>query len=237
MNIRDAARSLALNLGYEVRRTGSHFEKRPIDFLRSRNIDLVIDVGANIGQHGKRLRQEGYAGWIVSFEPIAAAYEELAALASKDPRWKAMNMALGDNEGVANINVSQKSVFSSILPQLPAATTFASAAQVVRSESVRVARLDDIFAELPRSKAAYLKIDTQGYERQVLSGARECLSSFLGVQMELPIIHLYEGTWKFHEAVAYMSDQGFEISNIVPVNYDQADPVSLVEVDCIFRRR
>jgi FkbM family methyltransferase len=238
MNIRDAARSLALHLGYDIRRTGSHFEKRPIDFLRSRNIDLVIDVGANIGQHATRLRQEAYAGWIVSFEPTAAAYEELAALASKDGRWKAINMALGDNEGVANINVAQKSVFSSILPQLPAATTFAlEGAQVVRSESVRIARLDDIFAELPSSKAPYLKIDTQGYERQVLLGARECLSRFLGVQMELPIMHLYEGTWKLHEAVAYMSDQGFEISNIVPVNYDHTDTVSLIEVDCVFRRR
>ncbi len=237
MNMRDAAKSLALNLGYEIRRTGSHFHKRPIDFLRSRNIDLVIDVGANVGQYAQSLRNDAYAGWIVSFEPIAAAYEELAALANKDARWKALNMALGDKEGVANINVSQSPVFSSIFPQLPAATKFSSAAQVVRSESVRVARLDDIFAELPTSKAAFLKIDTQGYERQVLLGAPERLSSFLGVQMELPIMHLYEGTWKFHEAVAYMSDVGFEISNIVPVHYDETDTASLVEVDCIFRRK
>jgi FkbM family methyltransferase len=237
MSMRDSAKSLALNLGYDIRRTGSHFYKRPIDFLRSRNIDLVIDVGANVGQYGKSLRTDVYAGWIVSFEPIAAAYEELAALANKDARWKAINMALGENEGLAKINISHAAVFSSILPQLPAATAFDAEAQVVRSESVRVARLDDIFAELPRSKAAFLKIDTQGYERQVLLGARECLSSCLGVQMELPIIHLYEGTWKFHEAVAYMSDLGFEISNIAPVNYDQTDTVSLVEVDCIFRRR
>jgi FkbM family methyltransferase len=237
MSMRDAAKSLALNLGYDIRRTGSHFYKRPIDFLRSRNIDLVIDVGANVGQYGKSLRKDAYAGWIVSFEPIAAAYEELAALASKDPRWKAMNMALGDNEGLAKINISQAAVFSSILPQLPAATAFDAEAQVVRSESVRVARLDDIFAELPKSKATFLKIDTQGYERQVLLGAQERVSSFLGVQMELPIVHLYDGTWKFHEAVAYMSDLGFEISNIVPVSYDPADTVSLIEVDCIFLQK
>jgi FkbM family methyltransferase len=237
MNIREAAKSLALNLGYEIRQTGSHFYKRPIDFLRSRNIDLVIDVGANVGQYAESLRKDAYAGWIVSFEPTAAAYEDLAALAKKDGQWKAINMALGDNEGVTKINVSQSSVFSSILPQLPAATAFSSEAQVVRSESVRVARLDDLSAELPQSKAAFLKIDTQGYERQVLSGATECLSRVLGVQMELPIMHLYEGTWKFHEAVAYMSDLGFEVSNIAPVNYDQTDTVSLAEVDCIFRRR
>jgi hypothetical protein len=71
MNIRGAARSLALSLGYDVRRTGSFNDndyRRPIHFLRSRNIDLVIDVGANVGQYAESLRKAGYAGWIVSFE-------------------------------------------------------------------------------------------------------------------------------------------------------------------------
>src|SRR5271165_3965632 len=98
MNIRGAAKSLALNLGYDIRRLGNYLYKEPIDFLRSRNIDLVIDVGANVGQYAKGLRKDAYAGWIVSFEPIAAAYKELAALADKDAQWKAMNMALGDDE-------------------------------------------------------------------------------------------------------------------------------------------
>jgi hypothetical protein len=69
-------------------------------------------------------------------------------------------------------------------------------------------------------------------------GASKCFSNFVGVQMELPIIHLYhQGTWRLHEAVAYMSERGFEISNILPVNYDSSDTVSLVEVDCVFCRR
>jgi FkbM family methyltransferase len=235
--IRDAARSWARSLGYDIRRSDSRFYKRPIDFIRSRDIDLIVDIGANVGQYGENLRKEGYAGWIVSFEPVAATYETLAVRASRDGRWKALNMALGEHEGTTEINVSESSVYSSILPQLPAAATFSSDASVIRTESIRIARLDDIFAELPQSKAAFLKIDTQGYERQVLSGASERLSHFAGVQMELPIIHLYEGTWRFHEAVAYMSERGFEISNITPVNYDQTDKVALVEVDCIFRRR
>jgi FkbM family methyltransferase len=235
--IKDTARSFARSFGYDIRRTGWHGERRPIDFIRSRNIDLVVDIGANLGQYGENLRKEGYAGWIASFEPTTAAFKALASRASSDRRWRALNMALGENEGTAEINVSESSVFSSILPQRSAATTFSSQAAVISVEAVRVARLDDIFAELPQSKAAFLKIDTQGYERQVLLGASERLSHFAGVQMELPIIHLYEGTWRFHEAVAFMSERGFEISNMLPVNYDPGDTASLVEVDCIFRNR
>lgn len=234
--IQDTTRSFARSLGYEIRRTGPHRFKRPIDFIRSRNVDLVIDVGANVGQYGEDLRREGYAGWIVSFEPTAAAYKALATNASRDGRWKILNMALGETGGTAEINVSEASVFSSILPLRPAATAFSSQAAVVRVESIRLARLDDVFAELPKNKSPFLKIDTQGYERQVLSGATNCLSHFVGVQMELPIIPLYEGTWKFHEAVAHMDQRGFEVSNIMPVNYDQTDTASLVEVDCVFYR-
>jgi Methyltransferase FkbM domain len=146
-------------------------------------------------------------------------------------------MALGETAGTTEINVSEASVFSSILPQRPAATAFSSQAAVVRVESIRLARLDDVFAELPQSKFPFLKIDTQGYERQVLSGAEKCLARFVGVQMELPIMQLYEGTWRFHEAIAFMSERGFEISNLMQVNYDPTDTASLVEVDCIFYRR
>jgi FkbM family methyltransferase len=235
--IRDTARSLARNQGYEIRRIGSHQDKRPIDFIRSRNVDLVVDVGANVGQYAENLRKEGYAGWILSFEPTSAAHEALETRAGKDGRWKTLNVAVGEAEGTTDINVSENSVFSSILPQRSAATTFDSHAAVVRVESVRVARLDDLFADLPQGKAPFLKIDTQGYERQVLSGASKCLSRFVGVQMELPIVQLYEGTWRFHEAVAFMNERGFEISNLLPVNYDPADPVSLVEVDGIFYRK
>ena len=163
-------------------------------------------------------------------------YDVLAARAAADPRWKVLNLAFGEKQGVAQINVSEASVFSSIRPQLPAAAAFNPESRVIRQETIRIARLDDAFAEFPKGRA-FLKIDTQGYEEQVLMGGASCISEFLGVQMELPIIHLYEGTWRFHEAIAYMNEQGFEISNIAPVNYDRADPMSLLEVDCVFRLR
>jgi hypothetical protein len=69
--IRDTAKSFARSLGYDIRKIGWHFDKRPIDFIRSRNVDLVVDVGGNTGQYAESLRNDGYAGWIVSFEPCS----------------------------------------------------------------------------------------------------------------------------------------------------------------------
>ncbi|MEI6666735.1 MAG: FkbM family methyltransferase [Acidobacteriota bacterium] len=234
--IRHGVKSAVRSLGYDIRQVDSYVNLRPADFIRSRNIDVVVDVGANVGQYAEQLRHDGYTGWIVSAEPVRATYDALASRAAADSRWRTMNLAFGEQAGIAQINVSQMSEFSSCLTQLPAAQAFVPEARVLRQESITVARLDDAFAEFPAGRA-YLKIDTQGFEEQVLKGGAACLSNFLGIQMELSVVHLYEGTWRFHEAVAYMVERGFEISNILPVNFDPADQVSLLEVDCIFRRR
>lgn len=233
---RDQLRSLMRSFGYEIRRIDSYFQRRPIDFIRSRNIGVVVDIGANTGQYAERLRRDGYAGWIISAEPVGATYEVLAAHAATDPRWKVLNLAYGEKDGVAQINVSEASVFSSLHPPLSTAAALYPGSRVVRQETVRIVRLDKVFPDFPKGRA-FLKIDTQGYEEQVLRGGAGCISEFLGVQIELPIIHLYEGTWRFHEAIAFMNERGFEISTIVPVNFDPADPMSLLEVDCVFRRQ
>ena len=110
---------------------------------------------------------------------------------------RALNMALGENEGIAEINVSEGSDFSSFLPQLPATRIFDPQARVIRIESIRVARLDHVFAELPQRAAAFLKIDTQGYERQVLLGASECLSDFVASRWNSPLSIFMKGLGGF----------------------------------------
>lgn len=229
--------------GLEVRRVGfSRLELRRIDFSRNvmgfiadRKIDVVLDVGGNVGQFGASLRRKGYRGKIVSFEPIASVYQVLAARAEADGDWETNNFALGANPESLDINVSEASVFSSILPSTIAAAHFNDTATVTHVETIEVRCLDDICSGL--SGNVLLKIDTQGYERQVLEGGRTVLPMMKGVLMELPIIHLYERTWRFHEAIEYMADAGFVPAQIHPVSYHSADEVSLVEVDCLFRPR
>jgi len=206
-----------------------------MDFVRDRSVDVVLDVGANVGQFGGLLRVKGYQGKIVSFEPIHAVYQELAVKAAEDGNWEANNFALGAKSENTVINVSHSSVFSSILPSTDAAARFDDQAAVSHTETIEVRKLDDV--GLATSDAILLKIDTQGFEREVLEGGRHLLPRVKGVLMELPIVHLYERTWQFHEAVEFMSDAGFVPAQIHPVNYHSADQVSLVEVDCLFRPR
>lgn len=233
--VRRRVRKIVQSFGYDIRAVDAYSHKRPIDFIRSRQIDVVVDVGANTGQYAGKLRESGYRGWIISLEPVLATFQLLKAHAAGDSRWTTLQTALGRDSGTATINVSEASVFSSIRKQAPAATNFNREARVVAQEIIDIQRLDDLFPKLPRGRR-FLKIDTQGFEKDVLEGGRECLARFAGVQMELPIRHLYQDVWHFDEAVSFMRALGFGISNIIPISYDHDDPASLLEVDCIFRR-
>jgi FkbM family methyltransferase len=219
--------------GYDLHRIG--FCRDLMDFIRARDIDAVLDVGANVGQFGQSLRARGYRGQIVSFEPVASVHDALAVTAAADGNWQTNNFALGATAGRAAIHVAAMSEFSSILGFTAAAERHEREARVTRDETIEVRTLDEVY---PTGAAGVLlKIDTQGYERQVLEGGSRALTMLRGVVMELPIVHLYEGTWRFHEAIAFMADAGFVPAQIHPVNYHAGDSVSLIEVDCLFRRR
>src|ERR1700752_2203663 len=78
--------------------------------------ECVLDVGANAGQYGERLRGHGYRGWILSFGAGRAGVQGLAGRAARDERWRAFNFALGardETRTIAVANVSQLSSFRS----------------------------------------------------------------------------------------------------------------------------
>ena len=226
--IRRALRSFDL----DIVRIGS----RPsvIDFLFDRKIDLVLDVGANEGQFASSLRQHNYTGRIMSFEPIASVFEKLAISARNDPKWNIYNVALGAKAERTDIHVSVHSTFSSLRPLTEAATKHEQSAAVDHIEQIEIRTLDDV---LPNpSGNILLKIDTQGFEQEVLQGARATLPALRGALMELPIVQFYHGNWSIQEALGFMAQAGFVPAQIHPVNYHSQDKFSVVEVDCLFRR-
>ena len=90
-----------------------------VSSLRKFEIDLVLDVGANKGQFASEIRHCGYAGRIVSFEPLSQAHGELLQSSAGDPMWDTYpRCALGDHDGEAEINIAGNSHSSSIMPML-----------------------------------------------------------------------------------------------------------------------
>jgi FkbM family methyltransferase len=205
------------------------------DFIDGHAITQVIDVGANIGQFGESLRRAGYCGKILSYEPSKAEFEVLSQKAKTDGNWDAFHCGLGASPGTAVLHISKLSVFNSVLELSSVARLHDERMAVERSEEIAIRTLDEIAATLQGN--ILLKIDTQGYERQVLEGGRESLARMAGILLELPVIHTYEGEWEFHEGLKYMADLGFVPAQIQAVGYHGVDRASAVEFDCLFRPR
>lgn len=207
-----------------------------IAFIAARQVDLVLDVGASRGHFGALLRSQGYRGNILSFEPVAASFARLRQRIAGDPDWSAMSCAIGEKDGTISLNISERPAFSSAKTLSALAPAFAAKSRVIATETVELCRLDSIKA-CDCGKRLFVKVDTQGFEQEVVAGAHGLFDKIVGLQLELPVEHLYEDVWSFAEAVATMENLGFALAQIRPVNALHDDPTSAIEFDCIFRRR
>lgn len=183
--------------------------------LSAQRVDTVFDVGAARGAFARELRQFGYTGRIVSFEPMAAAHADLAAASTADAGWTAVHSALGDTPGRQTINVASNSDSSSLLAMEDEHRRAAPHVDYVGQEEIDVVRLDDVAPSYLRAGSrAFLKIDTQGFEKQVLAGGSATLASCVGLQLELSFVPLYAGGMLIDEAVSFAYDAGFEMATI-----------------------
>ena len=205
------------------------------------NIDCVFDVGANTGQFRDLLREDvQYAGPIQSFEPVSGNIATLRERARSDPAWRIWPWALGRETQTQTINIYSSPGLSSLLePDLDAMHKLLprSDTQITGSEQVSVRRLDEVFAEVTAGlsfKNIFMKLDTQGYDLDVIAGAGRALAKVSALQTELSILPIYQTIPDYKVALQTLAAEGFEISGIFPVTHDHS--LRLVEMDCVMVR-
>jgi FkbM family methyltransferase len=182
------------------------------------------------------VRRNGYEGRIVSFEPLADAYGRLEERSRSDPRWDCVRLALGDTDGSAEIHVAGNSMSSSLLDMEPLHLRAAPKSAYVGTESVPIARLDSIWADIAGdADRVYLKMDVQGYELNVLGGAALCLSTVACVEAELSLAPLYRDQADFREVIAHLEKQGFRLFALEPC-FEHPQSGQMLSMDGIFSR-
>lgn len=183
-----------------------------IQELRKYKIDTVLDVGANSGQYGVKLRQYGFDKSIISFEPLQDAFNQLQYRAGKEKNWICNNFALGDKDERTRIEVAGNSYSSSLLPMLQSHIDSAPDSKPVGYQDIVVKRLDSVFTqEFFSLKNIFLKIDTQGYEMNVLKGAHDLLKYVKGVQVEMSFVQLYEKQALFPDVYEFLIQRGMKM--------------------------
>lgn len=219
-------------------RHGQRITRYPIlQFLRDQGIDCVVDVGANTGQFALDLRRMGYAGRIESFEPLPIEYTILAKTAANDSLWNVHNYALGSKNEMRDILISTNSPSSSFLPLNQDIVADFVDLSVKDTKSVSIRRLDDIFDDICKaSSRVYMKIDTQGFERDVIAGAEETLGSLTMIQMEMSLVENYAGEAIVEEMLAMMRRLGFDPWWIID-GFRNPSTLQMYQCDFIFANR
>ena len=206
--------------------------------IEREQVDCVIDVGAHEGETGRRLRETGWTGPIVSFEPVAATFERLSDAAEGDPAWIVHHLALGRVAATQRINLTTGTTFSSFLePNATATRLWPQWTQTPADEEVEIARLDEVLASAIGGFMAdriFLKLDTQGYDLEVLAGAAGVLDRVVAIQSELSLQPIYEGAPTYLVALAAFRDAGFAFTVFYRVTRDPA--WRIVEYDAVMIR-
>jgi FkbM family methyltransferase len=191
---------------------GSRLETLPAD-MRGRVLGLVVDVGANEGQWLTSFLRFVRASRVEVFEPIPACVAQLRTSFAGAPYVSIHQAAVGDQAGTVTLNVTEGTTFSSVLPPAPEmAHAYSHGVTSIHEQiTVPLVTLDEA---LPDTPVDLLKIDVQGFERQVIAGAERTLASTRAVLMEANYQHHYNGDALLPELWQLLAQHGFGLWSI-----------------------
>jgi FkbM family methyltransferase len=207
-----------------------------LGLLNRLEVDCVLDIGAFTGTYGRMLRDLGYRGRIVSFEPASENFNLLVREADGDGAWETRRIAVGSAAGTLELHLTGMPGSNSLLA--PNAYALGEMPRFFRrrgSEEVEVTIVDDVFEESTDGAASvFLKVDTQGFDLEVIRGAASSLERLAAVQVELAFQRTYEGQPSYLELLAALDERGFAPALLFPTFSDSKGRI--VEGDCVLIR-
>ena len=179
---------------------------------------VIFDVGANIGQTAQRFRSLFPAATIHSFEPFPDSHEALRLALIGDSHALAHRLALADAAGSATFHVNRFNATNSLLPSDDRAQLYwgNNLLDTEAHITVPTQTVDAFCREGSIEQIHILKIDVQGAEYAVLSGARQMLldQAIDLIYMEVIMAPTYVGQRKAHEYLSLFDSYDYELFGI-----------------------
>ena len=172
------------------------------DVLGGQENPVFVDIGANIGHH--TLFASRYASRVYAFEPYASVREKLSDKLERNgiENVKVVSVALGDK-------TETRRFFAPPVENLGTGSFVEQYSEKNKVDQyLEICRLDDIFTEMGIAQASLMKIDVEGFEKQVLSGASQMM------RLMRPVV-LFENSMYLDDALHNLQD----IRDIFPENY------------------
>ena len=199
------------------------------------DIQTIIDIGSNEGQFIKDISTSLPGRKILAFEPIPSCYEKLVSN-TKNDNVVAYNIGLSDTEGETEINISNNSGSSSILQMKELHEVSYPDSYYVKKEKIRLERLDNVLGNISLKKNVLIKMDVQGYEKNVIRGGEEIFSQAAALIIESIFEPFYDDQWLFDDLYRYFTQNGFAFMGFADQANSKKSGIPLY-ADSIFIKR
>lgn len=177
--------SLYENLNYDCKNNGELFLLNKLN--HSNNLHTVFDVGANIGSYSLLARQINKKCKIFAFEPVPDTFVDLKKNVF-NKNIKTFNFALGSEVRQERMVVSKDSKLSTLLID----NCHISNKEDNKYVFVKIITGNEFLKDNNElSEISLLKIDTEGYESEVLKGFQEIISRINIIQFEYGKANLF----------------------------------------------
>lgn len=167
---------------------------------------VIFDVGANIGQTATRFNDEYPGAKIFSFEPVLGTYERLKEKVTHMHNVSCFQLALGESNYETEIKVytGKDSLLNSLKE--------VSMNQEGRTETIKVVTGDDFCKKNNVDQIDLLKIDTEGYELEVLKGFTEMIAAgkIRAIFCEVGFDKSNKRNTFLNDVLNFTSDRGFQ---------------------------
>jgi len=170
----------------------------------------LIDVGGNIGQFSLFASQKNIKK-ILIFEPIVECAVKIKKIFKKNKNVKILKYALGQKKEIKKMFITNKidssSFFkpSDLLKQKLKIFTD-------QTKKIKIYRADKILNKVLKTDKILLKIDTQGYELEVLKGFGKKISFIDGIYCECSFVKMYEGQPIYKDIINYLNTKNFYLA-------------------------
>lgn len=179
------------------------------NILRQKSKEIIIfDVGANVGQSIHKFKKICPESQIHSFEPSKECYEQLQKNTASFPNIFYNNIGLGAEIKTIEFYENEVTDINSFLKP-----TAALWGKIKKVDQMEITTLNDYFRLNQVERINYLKIDTQGYDLEVLKGADILLKNNVIdiIQMEITIQKLYTDLPQMDVVLKYLCDAGYKL--------------------------
>ena len=173
---------------------------------------IGFDVGANEGQTIKLLQEVFRSPRIYAFEPSSEVFTKLRSRRYRSDVFL-YNFALGRQNSQEEFINYEDSRLSSFFPLSTDEESQFGHLKIKAKESVEIKTIDWFLTRYQINEIDLLKIDTQGYDLQVLQGASESFrrGSIKNVYVELNFLKLYENQADAQQITRFLTEHNFHL--------------------------